>query len=237
MIDDSSKLPNHVGIIMDGNRRWAKKHHLPVVMGHSKGAEVFKKLALYCNKIGLNCLTVYAFSTENWKRSESEVAALMKLFRKYIHDVMEEFKNENIKIKFIGDNSRFSDDIQKGISDIETNTKNRSGLRLNIAMNYGSRAEITDAVKVISEKAVSGFIDFRKITEETVSNHLYTSGSPDLDLVIRTAGEQRLSNFLLWQAAYSEFYFSEVLWPDFDENEFEKAISEYLKRTRKFGGQ
>lgn len=237
MFENVDRLPNHVGIIMDGNRRWAKRHHLPVAVGHSKGAEVFKKLSLYCNKIGLKYLTVYAFSTENWKRSESEVSALMKLFRKYINDVMEEFKNENIKIKFIGDSSKFSDDIQKGIADIESNTQNRSGLHLNIAMNYGSRLEITNAVKTISEKATKEIINFKDITEETVSNHLYTSDSPDLDLIIRTAGEQRLSNFLLWQAAYAEFYFSEVLWPDFDEREFDKAIDEYFKRTRKFGGQ
>lgn len=237
MIDNSNKLPGHVGIIMDGNRRWAKKHHLPVAVGHSKGAEAFKKFALYCNRIGLKYLTVYAFSTENWKRSEAEVSALMKLFKKYIDDVMEEFKKENIRIKFIGDSSKFSSEIQKGINDIESNTQNRSGLHLNIAMNYGSRAEMTNAVRLISEKAVNGVIDFKKITEDTVFRHLYTCDSPDLDLVIRTAGEQRLSNFLLWQAAYAEFYFSEVLWPDFDEKEFDKAINEYLKRIRKFGGQ
>lgn len=237
MIDGSNKLPNHVGIIMDGNRRWAKKHHLPVAVGHSKGAEVFKKLAIYCNKLGLKHLSVYAFSTENWKRSQTEISALMLLFKKYIHDVLNEFEDENIKIKFIGDNSKFSEEIKKGIAKVEDQTSSKTGMHLNIAMNYGSRAEIAAATQKISEKILEGRLRTEEITEETVSSHLYTSDAPDLDLVIRTAGEQRLSNFLLWQAAYAEFYFSEVLWPDFDENEFKKAIDEYHKRTRKFGGQ
>lgn len=234
---DSEKLPKHVGIIMDGNRRWAKQHHLPVALGHSKGAENFKNLAIYCNKIGLKNMTVYAFSTENWKRSEAEVSALMILFKKYINDVLNKFKDENIKIKFIGDKSKFSEDIKKGIEDVETKTSAKTGMQLNIAVNYGSRAEIIRSVQELSQKIISGSMKPEDITEEVFSSHLYTQGIPDPDLIIRTSGEQRLSNFLLWQAAYSEFYFSDVLWPDFNEKEFDKAIEEYLKRTRKFGGQ
>ncbi|MBR2578934.1 MAG: isoprenyl transferase [Clostridia bacterium] len=234
---DSNNLPKHIGIIMDGNRRWAKKHHLPIGVGHSKGAETFKKLAIYCNKIGIENVTFYAFSTENWKRSESEVSALMSLFKKYINDVLNKFGDENIKIKFIGDISKFPEDIKKGIENVESKTASKTGLNLSVAVNYGSRAEITKAAREISEKVLAGGLKPEEITEETVGEHLYTKDLPDLDLVIRTAGEQRLSNFLLWQAAYSEFYFSEVLWPDFDEKEFDKAIENYLKRTRKFGGQ
>ncbi len=234
---DSERLPKHVGIIMDGNRRWAKQHHLPVAVGHSKGADNFKSLAIYCNKIGLKCMTVYAFSTENWKRSEVEISALMLLFKKYINDVLNKFEDENIKIKFIGDKSRFSEDIKKGIESVETKTASKTGMQLNIAVNYGSRAEIIKGVKEISQKITTGELKTEEITEEVFSNHLYTKNLPDPDLIIRTAGEQRLSNFLLWQAAYSEFYFSDVLWPDFNAKEFDKAIEEYLKRTRKFGGQ
>lgn len=234
---DSEMLPKHVGIIMDGNRRWAKQHHLPVAVGHSKGAENFKNLAIYCNNIGLQNMTIYAFSTENWKRSESEISALMLLFKRYVNDVLHKFKDENIKIKFIGDTSRFSKDIREGIYDVETKTASKTGLRVNIAMNYGSRAEIIGAAQEIVQAALDGNLKPEEITEDIFSRHLYTKNVPDPDLIIRTAGEQRLSNFLLWQAAYSEFYFSDVLWPDFDEKEFDKAIEEYLKRTRKFGGQ
>lgn len=239
MIDSKEKLvlPTHVGIIMDGNRRWARKHFLPASSGHSRGAETFKKLALYCHKIGLKYLTVYAFSTENWKRSEAEIKVLMALFKRYINSVMKEFKDENIKVKFIGNSSRFSREIQDGIKIIESETSHRTGLHLNIAMNYGSRAEISFATKTIAEKIASGALDVQEIDENLFQRHLYTSDCPDLDLVIRTAGEQRLSNFMLWQAAYAEFYFSDILWPDFSTEEFDKAISEYFTRTRKFGGQ
>lgn len=233
---NADSLPLHVGIIMDGNRRWAKIHNLPVSAGHAKGAETFKNLALYCNKIGLRHLTAYAFSTENWKRSEGEVSALMLLFKKYLKMVMEEFKDENIKVKFIGDVSKFSEDIKEMIKTIETETKNRTGLNLNIAMNYGGRAEILRAVQKISEDVQNGKLELENIDEKLIENNLYTVGQNDVDLIIRTANEQRISNFLLWQAAYAEFYFTKVLWPDFSENEFNKAILEYNKRIRKFGG-
>ncbi len=229
-------LPSHVGIIMDGNRRWAKNKGLPVASGHSQGAEVFKSLALYCNKIGLKHLTAYAFSTENWKRSSSEVSALMFLFKKHLKKVMTEFKNENIKVKFLGDTSKFSSDIKQMIDTIESETQNRTQLNLNIAMNYGSRDEIINSIKKIAYKVKNENLNPNDITEKLVEKHLYTEGQPDVDLIIRTAGEQRLSNFLLWQSAYAEFYFTDKLWPDFSTDEFNKAISEYNKRVRKFGG-
>ncbi len=230
-------LPKHIGIIMDGNRRWAKAKHLPVFAGHSQGAETFKKIVLYCNKIGLENLSVYAFSTENWKRSEAEVSALMLLFKRYINKVIHEFKEENVKIRFIGDMSRFSKDIKDGIEYIESETKNHTGLSLNIAMNYGGKDEIVNATKNIVKKAISGEIKPEQIDESAIQNELYTKNIPDLDLIIRTAGEQRISNFMLWKAAYAEFYFSDILWPDFSPKDFDKAINEYFNRTRKFGGQ
>lgn len=233
---NADSLPLHIGIIMDGNRRWAKKRNLPASAGHSKGAETFKKLALYCNKIGLKHLTVYAFSTENWKRSETEISALMVLFKKYLKMVMEEFKDENIKIKFIGDVSKFSEDIKEMIKTIESETKGRTGLNLNIAMNYGGRTEIIRATKNICKDTLDGKLNPEDINEKIFDDNLYTFGQNDVDLIIRTAGEERISNFLLWQSAYAEFYFTNVLWPDFSKDEFKKAIAEYNKRIRKFGG-
>ena len=236
-LPENKRLPSHVGIIMDGNRRWAKNRGLLAASGHSRGAEVFKNLAIYCNKLGLEHLTVFAFSTENWKRSAEEVSGLMFLFKKYLKSVMRDFKSENMQIKFLGDISKFSPDIKDLISTIETETQGRSGLKLNIAMNYGSRAEIANAAKIIAQEAVSGKINPENITEETVSENLYSHGQSDIDLIIRTAGEKRLSNFMLWQAAYAEFYWTDVLWPDFSENEFNMAVNEYFNRTRRFGGE
>lgn len=232
----SAKLPLHVGIIMDGNRRWAKSHGLPASAGHSSGAKVFENIAKYSNNLGLKHLTVYAFSTENWKRSKTEISALMFLFKKYLKKSMREFSDENMKIKFLGDISSFSKDIQDLIRTIEFETKDRTGLNLNIAMNYGSRNEITNAVKKIAEKILRNEISVEDINENTLQENLYTCDQPDIDFVIRTAGEKRLSNFMLWQSAYAEFYSTEVLWPDFSPEEFDKAIDEYFRRTRRFGG-
>mgnify|MGYP001768865078 CR=1 FL=1 len=231
------KLPSHVGIIMDGNRRWAKNHGLPAASGHSRGAEVFKNIAKYCNKVGFEHLTVFAFSTENWKRSAEEVSALMFLFKKYLKNVMRDFKSENMQIKFLGDISKFSSDIKDLISTIEQETSGRSGLKLNIAMNYGSRDEIANAAKILAQKALKGELNPESITEETLSENLYTKGQPDIDLIIRTAGEKRLSNFMLWQSAYAEFHWADALWPDFCEDDFNKAIDEYFNRARRFGGE
>ncbi len=234
---NNNKMPSHVGIIMDGNRRWAKNRGLPAVSGHSRGAEVFKNLAKYCNETGLEHLTVFAFSTENWKRSAEEVKALMFLFKKYLKNVMRDFKSENMQVKFLGDTSKFSSDIKDLISTIENETEGRSGLKLNIAMNYGSRAEIANAAKILAQKCTLKELDFETITEETISENLYTKDQPDIDLIIRTAGEKRLSNFMLWQSAYAEFYWTDILWPDFSKDEFNKAIDEYFNRVRRFGGE
>ena len=230
------KLPMHVGIIMDGNRRWAKNHGLPVSAGHSYGAKTFENIAKYANNLGLKYLTVYAFSTENWKRSKTEISALMFLFKKYLKKSVKEFSNENMKVNFLGNISLFSQDIQDLIKAIEFETKDRTGLRLNIAMNYGGRNEIVNAVKNIAEKILKNEISVDNIDENAIQKNLYTYNQPDVDLVIRTAGEKRLSNFMLWQSAYAEFYSTEVLWPDFSSDEFDKAIDEYCLRTRRFGG-
>lgn len=231
------ELPTHVGIIMDGNRRWAKLNSLPVSSGHSCGAETFEKITFYCNSIGLKYLTVFAFSTENWKRSKAEVSALMLLFKKQLLRVIEKFKNENIVVKFIGDISKFSFDIQNLVKTIETETANKTGLHLNIAMNYGSRQEIINCTKKIAQDILENKLNPEDVTEEIFESKLFTNEIPDVDLIIRTAGEKRLSNFLLWQSAYAEFYYTDVLWPNFSEYEFDKAIEEYSKRNRKFGGK
>lgn len=232
------KLPTHIGIIMDGNRRWAKKRFLPTLNGHYKGAETFRKIAVYCNKIGLKYLTVYAFSTENWKRSEKEVAYLMKLFEKYLQDTIEnKFGKENIKIKFLGNISNLPQNLKILILKLEEKTSKNNGLNLNIALNYGSHEEITNAAKIISEEIKENKISKEDITEEYFSSKLYSENQPDIDLLIRTAGEQRLSNFMLWQSAYAEFYFTNVLWPDFNEYELNKALKDYENRTRRFGGE
>lgn len=233
----NNSLPTHIGIIMDGNRRWAKKKFLPSLAGHSRGAEIFKSMAIYCNKIGIKYLTVYAFSTENWKRSEDEVSYLMNLFKKYLSDtILEKFGFENIKIKFIGDISKFPAEMRKMIKKIETKSGKNNGMTLNIAINYGGREELTNATKLIAQEIKDNKIDIKDISEEYLSKKLYNSSQPDIDLIIRTAGEQRISNFMLWQSAYAEFYFTSILWPDFNENELNKAINEYSTRVRRFGG-
>lgn len=233
----NNSLPTHIGIIMDGNRRWAKKKFLPSLAGHSRGAEIFKSMAIYCNKIGIKYLTVYAFSTENWKRSEDEVSYLMNLFKKYLSDtVLEKFGFENIRIKFIGDISKFPAEMRKMIKKIETKSGKNNGMTLNIAINYGGREELTNATKLIAQEIKDNKINIEDISEEYLSKKLYNSSQPDIDLIIRTAGEQRISNFMLWQSAYAEFYFTSILWPDFNENELNKAINEYSTRVRRFGG-
>ena len=217
--------------IMDGNGRWAKKRSLPRTAGHIAGAKTFKNIARYCNKIGLKYLTVYAFSTENWKRPKDEVEGIMNLLRDYLKDA-ENFKDENIKVKFIGDLEPLADDIKELIKKDEDGSKDATGLNLNIAINYGGRDEITKAVKRIVASGISP----EDITEQTVSDHLYTKGMPDPDFIIRPSGEYRLSNYLIWQSAYAEYWFSDILWPDFTPKHLEKAIDEYNHRNRRFGG-
>ena len=229
-------LPEHIGIIMDGNGRWAKKRSLPRSVGHREGAKTFRKITRYCSDIGIKYLTVYAFSTENWKRPEDEVSALMKLFKSYLNEALEDFKDDSIVVKFIGDKSHFSLDLQNLMIENEESSKDRDGMVLNIAMNYGSRDEIVRAVKNISTDVKSGKIDVENIDETLFSNYLYTSGPPDPDLIIRPSGEYRISNFMLWQAAYTEFVIMNKLWPDFEKSDLDEAINIYSQRNRRFGG-
>jgi undecaprenyl diphosphate synthase len=224
-------LPTHIAIIMDGNGRWAKKRSLPRTAGHVAGAKTFKNIARYCNKIGLKYLTVYAFSTENWKRPRDEVKGIMNLLRDYLKDA-ENFKDENIKVNFIGDRTPLAEDIKELMKKNEEGSKNATGLTLNIAINYGGRDEITNAVK----KIVNSGVKAEDITEDLISQNLYTYDIPDPDFIIRPSGEYRLSNYLIWQSAYSEYWFSDILWPDFTPRHLEKAINDYNHRNRRFGG-
>ncbi len=224
-------MPRHIAIIMDGNGRWAKKRSLPRSAGHIAGAKTFKDIARYCNKIGLEYLTVYAFSTENWKRPREEVESIMNLLRDYLRDA-ENFKSDNIRVKFIGDLEPLADDIKALIKKDEEGSKDATGLNLQIAINYGGRDEIKNAVKRIIEKGIKE----EEITEDLISQNLYTKGIPDPDFIIRPSGEYRLSNYLIWQSAYAEYWFSDVLWPDFKPKHLEKAIEEYNHRNRRFGG-
>lgn len=228
-------VPQHIAIIMDGNRRWAKKRMLPTKLGHSEGANTLEKIADDCEDLGIKYLTVYAFSTENWKRSEEEVDYLMKLLAKHISDFDKRIKNRNIRFRLVGDINRLNKELQDGIRSIEERTKYKTGLTVNIAINYGGRAEMVFASKIIAEKVLSGEIKIDEINEETLSKYLQTKDSPDPELIIRTGGEKRLSGFLLWQSAYSELYFTDVLWPDFNKEELQKAIDEYNNRKRNFG--
>lgn len=224
-------LPTHIAIIMDGNGRWAKKRGLPRSAGHVAGAKTFKTIARYCNEIGIKYLTVYAFSTENWKRPQKEVDGIMNLLRDYLKDA-ENFKGENIRLKFIGNLEPLADDIKELIKKDEADSADATGLTVNIAINYGGRDEITNAVK----KIVQSGIKVEDITEDTISSHLYTSDMPDPDFIIRPSGEYRLSNYLIWQSAYAEYWFSDVLWPDFLPKHLEQALDDYNKRNRRFGG-
>ena len=230
------KLPVHIAFIMDGNGRWAKKRFMPRSMGHRAGAAKFKAITRYCSKIGIKYLTVYAFSTENWKRPEEEVGALMGLFKQYLKDALEDLLNDDIKIRFLGDTSMFSADLQELIAETIETGKTRTGMVLNLAMNYGSRAEITRAAQNLAEQVKNGALQPSEITEQMLSDHMYTYGEPDPDLIIRPSGEYRLSNFLLWQSAYSELIFMDVLWPDFTMEDLEHCLDEYAKRNRRFGG-
>ena len=224
-------LPRHVGIIMDGNGRWAKKRLLPRSAGHRAGMESLHEIVKVSRRLGIEVLTVYAFSTENWKRPESEISALFALLREYFKKELPELKANNVQIRILGELERFSPELQSIIENAVETTKENTGLKFCIALNYGSRAEIVHAVKRICEKRISP----EEITEETVSSALYTAGLPDPDLIIRTAGEERLSNFLLWQSAYSEFVFTDVRWPDFTPEVYFGCLKEFQKRTRNFG--
>ena len=216
---------------MDGNGRWAKKRGLPREYGHREGAKNFKKVMEYCGELGIKATTFYVFSTENWKRPKDEVESIMNLLRDYLKDA-ENFKSDNIKVKFIGNLEPLADDIKELIKKDEDGSKDATGLKLNIAINYGGRDEITNAVK----KIVASGVNSEDITEQTISDNLYTAGMPDPDFIIRPSGEYRLSNYLIWQSAYAEYWFSDVLWPDFTPKHLEKAIDDYNHRHRRFGG-
>lgn len=234
---ETNSYPEHIAIIMDGNRRWARENNLEIKEGHKKGAENLERLAKYCNNIGIKYLTVYAFSTENWKRSKEEVGALMILLQNYLNDFSKRADTENIKIKVLGDISVLSKGMQNSINKAVERTKANTGLTLNIAFNYGGRAEITYAIKQIAKEIKNNNIEIEDINEELISNYLYTKGQPDPDLLIRTSGELRTSNFLPWQLAYTEFYFDNKYWPEFSEEDLLKAIKNYEVRNRKFGGK
>lgn len=234
-----SVLPRHVGIIMDGNGRWAQQRGLPRYKGHIEGAKTFRKIGEFAGNLGIECLTFYAFSTENWKRPPEEVAAIMDLFREYLRE-LDERKAENeekgIKVNFIGDRTGIPKDILKMMGYSERITRKKDHVILNIAINYGGRQEILHSVQEIAKEVEKGKLQASEITEEMISEHLYTGGLPDPDLIIRPSGEYRLSNFLLWQSAYSEFWYSDILWPDFTEEDFTAALREFEKRNRRFGG-
>ena len=232
---DLENLPKHVAIIMDGNRRWAKKNGKTTPQGHKEGAETLKRLAKFANKLGIKYMTVYAFSTENWKRAEDEVGAIMKLLKYYILDFFKS-NDDNVKVKVIGKIEELPKDIYEEIKAVEEKTKNNTGMVLNIAFNYGGRDEITTATKNIAKLVLEGKLNLQDITEETISQNLYTANQPDPDLLIRTSGEERISNFLPWQIAYSEFVFSDKYWPEYSDEDFIDSIAIYQRRNRRFGG-
>lgn len=228
-------IPQHIAIIMDGNGRWAKKKGLPRTAGHKQGAEMIRKIAIACNDLGVKVLTCYAFSTENWKRPESEVDYLCKLPKMFFNRYIKDLKARNIKVSFIGELERFPTETKKVILDAVEQTKENTGLNLCIAINYGSRREITLAAQAYAQDVIHGVVD-ADIDEETFGKYMMTTDFPELDLLIRTSGELRISNFLLWQLAYAELIFTPVPWPEFDEDELNKAIDEFNHRQRRFGG-
>ncbi len=234
---EQENMPKHIAIIMDGNRRWARQRGLDIKLGHKEGAKTLEKIVRYANKIGLGYITVYAFSTENWKRTEDEVGALMLLLQNYLEDYSKRADTENIKVNIIGDVSALSERMQKSIRNCMERTKNNTGVTFNMALNYGGRDELVKAMKKIAKDVKEEKLAVNEITEETISNSLYTAGQPDPDLLIRTSGELRTSNFLPWQLVYSEFVFVEKNWPDFTEEDLDEAIRIYQTRNRKFGAK
>lgn len=228
-------LPRHIAIIMDGNGRWAKARHLPRTAGHKKGADAVHNAIDACMTLGVEYLTLYAFSSENWKRSASEVTDLMELLRFYLGRELNQLHKNNIRIRIIGERSRLAPDILESLHHAETLTQHNTALHLTIALSYGSRQELVQSIRSLAEQLAAGNITTADITEECVTQALYTHDLPDPDLLIRTGGEQRLSNFLLWQSAYTEFYFTETLWPDFDHEHLKRAIEAFQSRERRFG--
>lgn len=235
-MEENLKIPAHVALILDGNGRWAKKRGLPRRLGHKKGCETLEQVVEDAARLGIRYLTVYGFSTENWKRPEEEVGALMQLFRFYAKRLLAMAEKNNIRVRMIGERNRFAPDLIEAINGLEEKTKDNTGMTFVIAVNYGSRDEITRAVRKIMTDAKEGKLAPEEMTEKVFSSYLDTAGIPDPDLMIRTSGELRLSNYLLWQLAYSELYVTECLWPDFNKEELLNAIRQYNKRERRFGG-
>lgn len=231
---DAARLPRHIAIILDGNGRWAKKRGLPRTAGHARGAENFRKIATYCKNIGVDYLTVYAFSTENWKRPPEEVKTIMKLLNNYLHEAIDTMERDHIKMKVLGDVSGLSPELQALVQKTDEISTHYDGFQANICLNYGGRDEIVHAAKRYAEDHAVGKVS--ELDEETFGRYMYSAGIPDPDLLIRPGGEKRISNFLLWQCAYSEFYFTDVLWPDFSTEELDKAITEFQSRDRRYGG-
>ena len=230
------KVPVNLGIIMDGNGRWAKKRGLPRQAGHVTGAQVFRKITKYCEKCGVRYLTVYAFSTENWRRPQEEVDAIMNLLRQYLKESLADFQQENIVVRFIGNRDELAEDIRTLIEEAEESTAHKTGMTLNIALNYGGQQEITAATRKLAMQVAEGTLTPDAIDEAMLEKALYTADQPPVDLILRPSGEYRLSNFLIWQSAYAEFVFMDVLWPDFKEEDLDRAFEEYARRDRRFGG-
>lgn len=224
-----------IGIIMDGNGRWAKKRNLPRTAGHKKGADVFDDITRYANELGVAAITYYAFSTENWSRPKNELDAIMSLFGQSLKRLYK-YRKENNRVVFLGDRAPLLPEYQRMMNEIEEETSSRNGMILNVAINYGGRQELARAAKIIAQQAAAGQIMPEQVDEAMLESHLYTKGQPMPDIIIRTSGEQRISNFMLWQCAYSEFIFTDVLWPDFDREHFDRLIEEYHRRDRRFGG-
>ncbi len=233
---DFSHLPRHIAIIMDGNGRWAKKRGLPRTAGHAAGAETFRTIATYCKDIGLDYLTVYAFSSENWKRPEEEVGAIMGLLKKYLLEAIAQMERDRVKMEFFGDLSPLTPELRELCERTREISRHYEGCQVNICLNYGGRDELVRAARAFAQDCIDGKADPNHLTVDRFGGYLYSRGVPDPDLVIRTSGELRLSNFLLWQAAYSEFYITDVLWPDFSKEELHRAIAAYQSRDRRFGG-
>ena len=229
-------LPEHIGIIMDGNGRWAQKRGLPRSAGHKQGARTFREIVRYCRSIGIRYLTVYAFSTENWKRPQSEINAIMNLLRDYLDELERHSDEEQGVLRFIGDMAPLAEDLRQRITDVQERTAGREGITVNIALNYGGRHEIVHAVQQAVSLARQGTLTPEAVDEALVDSLMYTAGQPPVDLIIRPSGEQRISNFLLWQGAYAEFVFMDVLWPDFTPGVLDRAIAEFQRRSRRFGG-
>ena len=233
---DMSRLPRHIAIIMDGNGRWAKQRGLPRTAGHKVGAEVFRKIATYCKELGVEYLTVYAFSAENWKRPADEVSTIMGLLKQYMLEAIETMEEEKIRLKFFGDLSPLSSELQELVEKTNALSRHIDGVQANICLNYGGRDEILRAARAFAKACAAGEKRPEDLTEAGFSDYLFSAGVPDPELIIRPSGEVRLSNFLLWQCAYAEFYFCDTLWPDFNEETLNAAIIDYQKRDRRFGG-